>query len=59
MLARLGEVLYWTACGIAALIVVLAVWGIREYGILSRGAFVLALVVWLLGRAVRHLLAAK
>ncbi len=67
MAARLGNVLYWTASGIAALLAVFAVLSLGDavFGTGSTGSAVIwavmcsvaALLVWLLGRAARYVLA--
>ena len=64
MLARLGEVLYWTACGIGALLGMIGVYAFfndnRPYSwapLLI--CWVVAGLVWLVGRGARYVLAAK
>ena len=61
MAARLGNVLYWTACGIAALLLLMA----AATAIMGSGADIeffiafevaAAAGVWLLGRAIRYVL---
>lgn len=70
MLARLGQVLYWVACGVAALC---AAWALFAFGIILTGGSadpmvtglyaakwaVGAIGVWLVGRAILYVLAAK
>ena len=68
MAARLGQVLYWVACGISVLLCLIAVvafsfavlglgsgswWQLTVAGL---GAIVAAAAVWLIGRAVRYVL---
>jgi len=63
MLARLGNVLYWLGCILAAVLITggIALWigegqsSPNGYYILS-GFAVVALVVWLIGRACRYVL---
>ena len=65
MLARLGQVIYWTACGLAALIVVIVAFNCRTIGgdinwwAVGAGVCIAGLVVWLLGRATLYVLSAK
>ena len=64
MLARLGNVLYWLGCIVAALLVIggFALWFSEGryrpdgYNVLI-GFGVVAFVVWLIGRACRYVLA--
>jgi hypothetical protein len=64
MLARLGDVLYWAACGLAVLFLLLSasvvVFGegdSRTFGITWTA--VLGVLVWLFGRACRYVLAGR
>ena len=65
MLARLGNVLYWTAAALSVLIVVVGIpAGLNEAPPNARWSliavfFVIAGVVWLLGRACRYVLAGR
>jgi len=61
MIARLGNVLYWMACGIAALLGALGAFEFFEHknstamiGLASFG-----LIVWLVGRACQYVLSGK
>ena len=70
MLARLGQVLYWAACGIAALC---TAWGLFVFGIILVGGstdpmatglygtkwLIGAIGAWLIGRATLYVLAGK
>jgi hypothetical protein len=61
MRARLGTVLYWTASAIAVLILALGLWAhaneqANNRVVLVVVATILAALVWLAGRAVRHVL---
>lgn len=65
MAARIGNVIYWFGCAVAALAVLA---GLAEYfaegnrsdGIaVTVGFFVAALIFWLIGRAVLYILAAR
>ena len=63
MAERLGIVLYWTGVIIAGLLVVLAVFFLNESG---RDSWILALIsagagviVWLIGRACKYVLAGQ
>ncbi len=66
MTARLGQVLYWTGCGLAALIVAggasitltETATGINQLGPLLVFS-IIALAVWLLGRAALYVLAGR
>lgn len=61
MLARLGNVLYWLGCIVAGLIIVADGWDYYMEGTQDKGAYVfiavIALVVWVVGRACRYVLA--
>jgi len=61
MVARLGNVLYWAACGIAALLGALG--GFEFYAHKDATAMVglalFGIVVWLIGRACQYVLAGK
>lgn len=60
MAARLGNVLYWAACVVAAVTVFFSVWGSISTGWFRDAVMVqfgFALVVWLAGRAARYVLA--
>lgn len=65
MIERLGRVLYWVACGVAVLSLLLAAWStfaafyFGEGGFVAVGAAVFALAIWLVGRAILYVLAAK
>jgi hypothetical protein len=64
---RLGNVLYWTGCGLAGLIVLLGVvlyFGVdptsaagRSPGLILLVAGAIAFLVWLVGRAARYIMA--
>jgi len=59
MAARFGNVLYWAGCGLAALCVIAAGFGLfngaaRDIPIL---AIIFAVMFWLGGRALRYILA--
>ncbi len=57
MRTRLGEVAYWTGCGIASGIVVIAFGSVGIYGAVPLGAgLALAGCVWALGLATQRLL---
>ena len=59
MAARLGQVFYWVACGIAALITLFLISAPqieREAALITMGAGAL---IWLVGRACRYLLAGR
>jgi hypothetical protein len=64
MLARLGNIIYWLGCIVAALVIAAgtaewfseAQYRTRGYGIVI-GFAVAALIVWLIGRAFRYVLA--
>ena len=60
MLARLGNVIYWMTCGLAILVLSMFVslamkdgWGLVLYGIMA------ATMIWVVGRAVRSVLAGR
>jgi hypothetical protein len=62
MLARLGDVLYWTGCLLAALLLVAAgayykVEDIKTAELIFLIGF--AVIVWLIGRACRYVLAER
>lgn len=68
MAARLGNVVYWMCSGLAALIILLLAYVVMSYGIGgARGdasfvqglMFVVAVAIWLFGRAVRYVLGGK
>ena len=69
MLARLGNVLYWAFSGLAILIVGLVAYLVAEdvrLGLVMENdawavalAVILALVLWLIGRACRYVLAGR
>jgi hypothetical protein len=65
MISRLGDVLYWLSCIIAAGLTVFGMMGAaREPSVSNQywvfGFFaVLAFVVWLIGRAIRYVFSAK
>jgi hypothetical protein len=59
MMARLGNVIYWIACGLAAIAFVLIVASPatpedRPYGWI--GAALITLVIWAIGRAIQYIL---
>jgi hypothetical protein len=61
MAARLGNVLYWTACIIAALFLALAgtqlfVAPHQNQQFVMIASVVIAAIVWLIGRAIRYIL---
>jgi len=62
-LSRLGNVLYWLCTGVAmvfGIVAILLVFGRGDEKMLFVGFFaVLAIVVWLIGRAARYILAGK
>ena len=63
MIERLANVIYWAACGIAALIGLIGLWVVAtesnsrfaSFGICAAAAF----LFWLGGRAVRYVLAGR
>ena len=55
MIERLADVMYWTACGIAVLTVVIGL----PIAASKWTPFVLGLLVWLIGFALRYLLSGK
>ena len=63
MLARLGQVIYWAACGIAVVVVLFGI--AMSFGdnddslIIIVGSLVYAALVWLLGRAALYVSAGK
>lgn len=58
MAARLGNVLYWMSCGIAALIsVAVILWARRLEDIVI--ATVGAGLIWIVGRAFRYILSGR
>jgi hypothetical protein len=60
MVERLGHVLYWAGCVLAILIIVIGVylsWYERDAWEMRVITFVVAALVWLIGRACRYLLA--
>jgi hypothetical protein len=71
MLARLGYVLYWLGCGLAAIFLVFGVGGTYVAYSTTRGTdpwswagvaigmVVVAAVCWLVGRACKYVLAGK
>ena len=67
MIARLGNILYWTANGLAVLLTFLGAIGFvialinhaDEGMILAPMMIVLAIPVWLIGRACRYVLAGR
>jgi hypothetical protein len=64
MVARLGNVLYWGACLVAGLLALIAayamVFGTGEDRVFIDTALaVIALIVWLVGRACRYVLAGR
>ncbi len=70
MRARLGKILYWTACGIAAFILVVTAFFLFGAIYLERtkeldawlhasSLALLAVLVWLVGRAIRYVLARR
>jgi hypothetical protein len=62
MLARLGDVIYWFGCIVAAVILAL---GVSEYWFGQSGLFVLvrwmvlAAIPWLIGSAIRYILTGR
>jgi hypothetical protein len=58
MLARLGSVLYWLGCIVAAVFIAEAQYRKDGYGTVI-GFAVGALIVWLIGRAFRYVLAGR
>jgi hypothetical protein len=65
LLARLGDVLYWTTASLSALIIIVGIpAGLNEVAPDKRWTliavfFVIAAVIWLLGRACRYVLAGR
>jgi hypothetical protein len=66
MLARFGQVLYWAACGVAALVFLIGLAGALREGegpigslVLSAAVAVVAGVIWLIGRALLYILSNK
>jgi hypothetical protein len=60
MVERLGHVLYWAGCVLAILIIVIGVylsWYERDAWEMRVITFVVAALVWLIGRACRYVLA--
>lgn len=61
MASRLGMVLYWLGCGVAAILAVVAGYMAIEFPwndkVLAGAALALALASWLTGRALRYILA--
>jgi hypothetical protein len=62
MLARLSEVLYWAGCLLAVLLVAAAI-AYYNFGDINRDELLivnsLAVIVWLIGRACRNVLARR
>jgi hypothetical protein len=57
MLQRLGNVVYWTACGVALLVVFFALFiGIRGEVVSSVELLVFAGLIWLAGKVARYVL---
>ena len=61
MIARLGNVLYWAACGIAALSGALGAFEffVHKDAAAMIGLALFAIIVWLVGRAGQYILAGK
>jgi hypothetical protein len=63
MAARLGQVLYWVACGIGALIAAFGLYMLMTEPEIDRGASVAMIgsggAVWLIGRACLYVLAGR
>jgi hypothetical protein len=64
MAARLGDVLYWAACLIAGLFLVLAggqfvFGGDSDRVIFAIILLAIAIITWLIGRAIRYVLAGR
>jgi len=63
MLERLGNVLYWAACGLA--VIWALAWLVAAFSVGGSTGIILTLgvagaaVIWLVGRAVRYVLAAR
>ena len=62
MAARLGNVLYWAGCGIALLFVALAAsqWFVAPHPnqtFVMIASLIMAAIAWLVGRAIRYVLA--
>ena len=60
--ARLGRALYWLCCIIAALLIALAVIGFYNEGgelFFKILVAIMAVVVWLLGRGLKYILAGE
>ena len=63
MAARLGNVLYWTACGLAVLLLVAAAATVlfgtgRDAPFIAAIEAVAAVVIWGIGLAIRYILSA-
>lgn len=59
MAARLGNVLYWAACLVAAITIFFSVWSIVSVGWFRDAVLIqfgFALLVWLVGRAAKYVL---
>jgi hypothetical protein len=61
MIARLGNVLYWAACGVAALLGALGAYEffVHKDSAAMIGLALFGLIVWLVGRACQYILAGK
>jgi hypothetical protein len=62
MLARLGEVLYWAGCLLAALLVAAAIayYNFEDIKLVELLILIgLAVIVWMIGRACRYVLAGR
>jgi hypothetical protein len=62
MAARFGEVVYWTACGLAAVFMIVGIVVFAHDGELAAGVvggITFALPIWLAGRACLYVLAGR
>jgi len=65
MLTRLANVIYWAACALAALVFAVCAWVLfmssptGDERILAPFGMAMAVVVWLVGRAVLYVLAGR
>jgi hypothetical protein len=58
MLQRLGNVIYWATSGIALLFVFVAVFALIRGAVVTFAVFLVpAGLIWLVGKAARHVLA--
>ena len=57
MITRLADVLYWTACGLAVLLIGVIFWDFKPGDVSLFGGA--ALIVWLIGLGLRYVLSGK